>query len=245
MRKSIALLLGEVESAMNGYTALLNFRYMNLCVKSDVASLLPVTVDYGDGHFDIEKVADVARPNETQLQVFPKSPDLLFAIGKAIAKTHPEFKQEVVDFELSEEEQMPPMEDADEEESYEDKMIVLTMPVVDKDRHDLLITAIDGLHEETKMKIDAYFGVYTQKIAAKLSLGNPEELDEAKKALEGIRDQYKDLAQQYYDNKKQEIEEAYQLYTEQHEAEEQSRKEEEAATNKEAGQGFKLDDLVE
>lgn len=245
MRKSIAFMLGEVQGIMSGYATLMNFRFMNLCVKAEPASLLSLTVEYDSERYNIEKVAGISQPNEKQLQIFPNSPELIPAIAQAIAMKHPEFKQEIVNFVPQDEEGILEGMTSSEEEEDEDKTILLTMPTVNKDRHDLLVTAIDGLYKETTAKIDAYFGIYTEKVVAKLKLASPEELDEAKKGLEAMRDEHKDLIRQSYESKQQEIEKAYQLYLAEQQEKEAARQEQAAATNEEAGHGFNLKDLAE
>lgn len=246
MRKSIALMLGEVQGIMSGYATLMNYRFMNLCVKAEPASLLSLTVEYDSERYNIEKVAGVSQPNEKQLQVFPQSPELLPAICLAIAKTHPEFKQEIVNFEPEDEDGvLEGVPESEAEADEEDKTILLTMPTVNKDRHDLLVTAVDGLYDETKAKIDVYFGVYAERLAAKLKHAAPEEMDEAKQGLESVRDEHKDLLKQCYESKKQEIEDAYQRYLTQQQTVETAQQEEEAATSKEVGQGFKFAEMDE
>lgn len=239
MRKSISFLLGEVESKMSGYVALMNYNYFNLCVKAEPASLLSITVEYDKNSFDIEQVADVAMPQENQLQIYPKDPALLFAIGKAIATSHPEFKQDIVVDKDNEEENS----DNSEKDDDADKSILLTMPVVNKDRRDALMDGINLLYNETKTQLDANFNLYTQKLALKLENASPEEINEAKEALENIRKQHNDLAKEYHENKEKEIETAYQLYLEKQAEQEKNKQEQEAATNKEAGLGFKMPDM--
>ena len=239
MRKSTSFLLGEVESKMSGYVALMNYKYFNLCVKAEPASLLSLTVEYDKTGFDIEQVADVAMPQENQLQIYPKDPALLYAIGKAIATSHPEFKQDIVVDKDNEEENS----DNSEKDDDADKSILLTMPVVNKDRRDALMDGINLLYNETKTQLDANFNLYTQKLALKLENASPEEINEAKEALENIRKQHNDLAKEYHENKEKEIETAYQLYLEKQAEQEKNKQEQEAATNKEAGLGFKMPDI--
>lgn len=239
MRKSVSILLGEMQGIMSGYVALMNYKFLNLCVKAEAASLLSVTVEFEDESLEIEDAADVTIPQENQLQVYPKDPALLFALGKAIAEAHPEFKQDIVT-EKSHEGQ----DDADEDDNAE-KSIVLTMPVVNKDRHDLLIDGIGALYEATKVKLNGYSAIYMQKATGKLIGALPEEMDEAKKALEDIHNQHLDMAKQYYDDKKEEIETAYELYLKEQNEKAAARQEQEAATNKDAGQSFRLSDVAE
>lgn len=234
MRKSIALMLGEANSKMSGHTALLNYKYLNLCVKAEAVSLLCVTVKYDGNNFDIEQVADVTSPRKDQLQVYPKGPELVPHISKAISTVHPEFKQEVV-------EEKGKQQNSDNEEA--DKSILLTMPEVDKNRRDVLMDAVKALYEETKVQLTNIFELYTQKTIIELMSGSAEEIDEAKESLEDIKKQHFDLADGYRKNKETEIEEAYKRYLEQKEQKEKSLQEKEASTNKMAGQSFKMPEM--
>ena len=44
MRNSIKILLGELDAKLTGHAGLLNYRYMNLCIKAEPAALLSLTV---------------------------------------------------------------------------------------------------------------------------------------------------------------------------------------------------------
>lgn len=232
MRKSTALTLGEASSKMSGYAALLNYKYLNLCVKAEPVSLLSVTVEYDDKSYNIEDVADVTGPREDQLQVYPKTPELTYYIGKAIALIHPEFKQEVVEEENDE---------ATSEEEKE-KSIILTMPKVNKDRRDALMDAVKAFYEEAKTNLTTNYEVYSQQVLFKLLDAPAEEIDEAKKSMEDIKKQNFELIDTYRDNKEKEIEAAYQRYLEKKTEKDKTLQEHEAATNKEATQGFKMPD---
>ncbi len=238
MRKSIALTLGEASSKMSGHVALLNYRYLNLCVKAEAASLLIVTVEYDGHNLDIEQVADVASPREDQLQVYPKSPDLLVPISKAIATVHPEFKQEVI-----KEENNNGSSSSDNEEE-EDKSILLTMPEVDKNRRDALMEGVKLLYDETTAELTAIYETYTQKAIIQLMDGKAEEIDECKKALDDLKKEHFDLADNYRKNKEKEIEDAYKHYMEQKEEKNKNKQEHEAATNKKAGHSLKMGEVA-
>lgn len=238
MRKSTALILGELQGILSGYVALMNYKFLNLCVKAEAASLLPVTVEYDGDRYDIEQVADVTSPREDQLQVYPKEPVLLFAIGKAIALSHPEFKQEIVKDDSNGAQPSTINETPNDEDA--DKSILLTMPVVNKDRHDVLIDAIGVLYDETRAKLKEKLGIFSERTMANLAGAAAKETDEAKNALEDIRKQHEDLAQQYYDNKKKEIEDAYERYLKELTEKKSAQHEQAVATNMEAGQSFEM-----
>ncbi len=243
MRKSTAFTLGELESKLSGYVGLLQFRYSNLCVEADPASLLPVTIEYDGDSFDIEQVADVSIPREDQLLVYPKDQVLLFAIGKSIAEYHPEFKQEIV--EDKDEEENDSSTTNEEEEVEEEKNILLTMPEVNKDRRDVLMDGVKILYEQLKPTLDTNIQLYTQRVVKDLAGASASEIDEAKESIEDIKKQHFDLAKSYRETKEKQIEEAYQRYLEKKTGMEKSQQEHEAATNKQVGQGFKMPKMPE
>lgn len=224
MKKSVALLLGEVQKKMSGYAALLNYRFLNLCVKAEPASLMPVTVIIDGEELDIEEVADVASPQDNQFEIYPKDPSFLYAISKAIFQAHPEFK----------------LEEKAREDDEEDKILLCTMPVIDKDRRDLYMDGIATLSDEAKVKMDTNYSLYTTRIVEKMIGDTPEAIDEAKKMLEEIYNGHIDLCKTYRENKETEVEEAYQLYLSEQEAKEAASQEQKAARGESAGSSMKM-----
>lgn len=218
--------ISEIESAqkkMSGYIALLNFRFMNLCVKAEVASLLPVTVYIDGQECNIEEVANVNMPNEYQLGVYPKDPERLPDIIAAIYEAHPEFKME-----------KKTIGDSDDEAS----MIALyTMPEVNKDRYDLLMNAVKGLHEECKTRLDKIYGDYQARFAKMLVDAPSQDVEEAKKALDELNDKCRDMERDLLIKKEDEIEEAYQKYL----REEEEKKN--AEPDYDISKGFKIYDV--
>lgn len=235
MKRSIILLNEEAKGKMSGYVVLANYRYMNLCTKAEPASLLCITVELEGVEYNLEDVADVANPQPDQLALFPKdkSPELEFAICKGIKTSHPEFDVDVKKLESEENDGNEPM-----------NYILLTMPEVDKPRHDVLIEAVDSLCDECTGKLDFVFQDYTQKITLKLAGASKEELDEAKDELQSLHDKHKEMLDTYTEDKKKQIEEAYERYQEKHEASEQEKQEDESAHSEVATQTMSFDDDV-
>ena len=230
------MLLGEAKGKMSGYVALTNYRYMNLCVNAEPASLLCVNIELGGATYNMEDVADVAKPQDDQFAIFPKddSEALTLAICKGINAVHPEFKVE-----------MKNMDDdsGDYEGSNDDmesKYILLTMPEINEDRHDVIIDGIDVLYKECLTKLDFIMADYIQKFAIKLKNAAEQEMSEAKDSLQEIYDSHKNLLEEYSNNKKEEVEKAYQCYLEEQDANENERQEEAAARNEEATQSMRM-----
>lgn len=183
---------------MSGYVGLLNFRYLNLCVKAEIASLLPVIVFIDGQEANIEEVANVNMPNEYQLGVFPKDPSQLSDIIEAIYEAHPEFKME-----------KKSTGDTEDESS---QFVLYTMPEVDKDRHDLLMDAVKSLYDECRARLKTIYSEYQAKFAELLVKVSPQEAEEAKKALDDLNDKCHEMVVDLLNKKQDEIEEAYQRY---------------------------------
>ena len=195
------LILAEIKDAhskMGAYTALLNYRYMNLCVKAEAASLLPVTVETEVGRDNLEDVAFVSLASEDQLAVYPKHKMFLKNIIKGIFDVHPEFKME-----------MKSIQDKNGDDIH---YPLYTMPPVNKDRRDILNTAVESFYQDAKArieKVNADFQVKLGEIAPDMPA---EDLDEVKKEFEKGYRQQKDAIAKLMEDKQDEIGEAYQRY---------------------------------
>ena len=187
----------SVEKNMAGYHALLSYRYSNLCIKADPASLLSVTLIMGSMEKDIEEVAEVAKPeDEYHLAVVPKIQDFIMDINQAVLDAHPEFKVE-----------MKSLGDGNER----NRFLLYEMPEVDKERRDFLNETADSLYSECKARIEAVTN--EQKMTfAELLAGNPEELKEANDTLNKSHDDYMGKILTLLNTKRQEIGKGYQRY---------------------------------
>lgn len=189
-----------MEGRLNGYLALLIYRYANLCVKAQPMALLSAEIiDEELGALNIEKVAAVLVPDEYHIRLIPFSPRYNFSLCKAIKKEHPEFKQELV----------APENSNDEDQRH----LILTMPEVNKDRRDALMQAVDTLFDGCKTKMDKTCADYRLKLEKQIVvLPSDDERNEAKDALEAAIKNYQGLADTTKADKVKEIEEAYQRY---------------------------------
>ena len=190
--------IDEAQKRMSGYIALLNYRFKNLCVKADIAAMLPVSV-YADGQeLNIEDVANVNMPDEYQLGVYPKEENDLQSIIQGVYEAHPEFKME--------------MKSTDDSE--ESKYLLYTMPMVDKNRRDFLMNGVTGLYEESQARIDAVYAKYQARFAEMLVNASVQDANDANKALEDAYDKCCDMTDELFKQKQQEIEDGYEKYIE-------------------------------
>ena len=198
MNNIIISQIEEAQKMMSGYIALLNYRFKNLCVKADIAVLLPVSV-YADGEeLNIEDVANVNMPDEYQLGVYPKEAGDLQPIIQGIYEAHPEFKMEI--------------KSTDDSEDEASKYLLYTMPMVDKNRRDFLMNGVTGLYEESQARIDAVYAKYQARFAEMLVNAPVQDADDANKALEDAYDKCSDMTEQLFKQKQQEIEEGFEKY---------------------------------
>ena len=200
MNNMIISQIDEAQKRMSGYIALLNYRFKNLCVKADIAALLPVSVYANGEELNIEDVANVNMPDEYQLGVYPKEVEDLQPIIQGIYEAHPEFKMEIMS--------------TDDSEDEASKYVLYTMPEVDKNRRDFLMTGVKGLYEESRARIEAVYAKYQARFAEMLVNASVQDANDANKALEDAYNRCSDMTEQLLKQKQQEIEDGYEKYIE-------------------------------
>jgi ribosome recycling factor len=188
--------VNDFEKKLSGYTYLLNFRYMNLCVKANPVALLPVSVLVADEEKEMEDVANVAQTDDFHLAVIPRQTELLKNISQGVLGVHPEFKMEVMK-----------LDENDPKSDY----LLFEMPVVDKDRRDFLNEAVKSLHKECKIRLDE-LKVEEKEGFGELFLSYPEDLKEANDAIDKKYREAVDNIDELLEKKQKEIEEGYQHY---------------------------------
>ena len=187
MKNSIRLLLTEAKEKMNAYTVYMNYQFMNFSVKAEPAALLSVEVEIDDEKVYLENTADVAIPEDDQFAIIPKDQAFLFAISKAIAHAHPEYRQEQKELEQDEENADMPQSPESSEDT--DKYLLCTMPEINKDRHDAGMDYVKMIYDEATGRLEAARVSCEVKMAAKLKDAQPKETDEANDELKKIYDQ--------------------------------------------------------
>ena len=229
MKIAIESLIHEMEGRLGGYVTLLVYRYANLCIKAQPMALLSAEIiDEEMGEMKIEQVAAVSIPDDYHLKLIPYDPRFNFPLCKAIKNEHPEFKQELVKPEGSDDEN--------------ERHLILTMPEVNKDRHDALMDAVDLLYNGCKEKMNKTIADHRLKLEKKIvTLPTDDERDEAKDALEKSVNTHQDMIDIAKSDKIKEIEEAYQRYMDEQAAKKADADEQAAARGHQAGQQLRLD----
>lgn len=202
MKRALNNQYEQLYEKLKGYVAMMNFRYINLCIKADPAALISVKVNVEGIEKNLEQVAMTAKKDDYRFWIVPKFDDDKVNICKGIAKVHPEFKQEEGSFKV---------EDIGGNANGRDvKYIELTMPDVDDNRHDALKDAVDVIYQECKALMEAAVNKAKAEIAF-LSVGEPkEDVDDIKNAVDKLNKSCEEHRDKLRDKKLQEIEEAYQ-----------------------------------
>ena len=123
----------------------------------------------------------------------------------------------------------------------EEKHVIITMPEVDKNRHDFLKDSVAALYDECCVQLDKAKGVYTTRLIEMMEGQSPSDIDEAKDALNQAYDQHKDIIKGYRETKEKEIDEAYQRWLTNQEEREQQQQEQDDALGKQAASSFSFD----
>ena len=233
MKRAIINQLGQLSEQLKGYVGALNYRYLNLCVKAEEASLLPIQVPIEDEFKNLEDVAYAGKKtgDDYSLYIVPKIQDDMRDIQQAVMKFHPEFIQEV------QKEKVNAGEDGGEQEV---QLLRLKMPEVNDDRYDLLKQGVDTFYnmckaemEQAKMEADIQF--------ATLSVDeSPEDIDKLKKGVDETNDMWVKKRDQLRDDKLKEIEEAHNQWLADQQASAQKKQEEHAAHNEEVGSSMRI-----
>ena len=235
MRRSVYNLLREAQQKMSGFAVFMNYQFMHFGVKAEPAALLSVEVELGGESMNLEDVADVAIPEEDQFALIPKDQDSLFAICKAVAQAHPDYKIE---------QKSMSGEETDADDGDNDKYVLCTMPEVNDDRHDAGMDYVKAVYEEMTAKIEAANAAYDVKIAKQLVGAKPEEMDEAKGELKKLYDQITETCQLYREEKEKQIETAHQEYLAKKAESEKAESERQAARGEDKGSKLDLSQFV-
>ena len=241
MKRSIVNTLNELNGRIMGHVAVMSYGYCQLCVKADASSILGFEETWNGLPQKIEDLADVyvhtlkEDGDDTIIDLLPKEANYLGLMAKGIFKVHPEIKQTI--------ETYPDVREEDKDDPNA-KFLRLTMPEVDKNRRDVLIQAIDALHEKCCLQLEA---VKTKTKAKLVELGAtplPSSENDPKKREEDPfakfdeqHAQYAQICENLTNDKKKEVEDAYQHYLTQ-----QAHDGQDAEENKSSvGQQLKMD----
>jgi len=234
MKRAIISKYKQLEDRLTGYVAVMNYRFMNLCVQAEEMSLLEIKTVIEGEQMAIEEVADVAKKNDYEFMIIPKFEDDLLDVAKAITIAHPEFKQkmEKLEIEVTDKEGHPKNRDV--------PYILVTMPDVDDDRYDVLKDAVKLCYEDCKAQMEMTNQQSQIKMAPLLVDETPEDNDMVKDSIDKLNQEKNELRDKLYKEKLDEIEEAHNRWLAKKNVEDQKKQEEAAARGKDVVSKMKM-----
>ena len=219
---------------LSGHCARFSYRLMNLCVKAEEVSLLPVEVLVEGELQKLEECSQIAKKDEYSFMVVPNFEEDMPAIAQGILFEHPEFKQDIESFTL----------DSVDEEGHsiqsEVPYLLLTMPKVDDERYKVLKDSAKLLYDECKAAME----LSSTKADAKLSPLMADESEDNVRKYKKLRDKleadWNEHREKIYRQKLEEIEDAHNYLMADNVEETLDRLENEAAHNENAGLSMRM-----
>lgn len=222
MRRAVVKEFERLGEALSNTNAVFAYRLMNLCVKAEEVSLLPVQV-LVDGELQkLEDCTTISKKDEYSFMIFPTYDEDLPALGQGLMRVHPEFKQKIESMKIDS------VDINGKSEEMDVRYILVTMPEVDDDRYDVLKDGVKLCFDECKGQMDA-INLKADARFATLTVGESEEdMEKLKAGRDQLNETWNDQREKVYNDKLQEIEEAHDKWLAEN-SERLAREEEEAA----------------
>ena len=235
MKRAIYKEFDQYGDDLSGHCARFSYRLMNLCVKAEEVSLLPVEVLIDGDLQKIEECAKIAKKDEYTFMVVPNFEEDLTAVAQGVFLEHPEFIQKVESMTVDgvDEEGKPVSSDM--------PYLLLTMPKVDNDRYKVLKDSAKLLYDECKAAMELACTKADAKLAPLMADETEENIKKYKKVRDQIEADWNGHREKVYQEKLQEIEDAHNLWMADNVESILDRFEDEAAHNDNAGSSFRLD----
>lgn len=234
MKRAIFKEYEQYGDDLSGHCARFSYRLMNLCVKAEEVSLLPVEVLIDGDLQRIEECAKIAKKDEYTFMVVPNFEEDLTAVAQGVFLEHPEFIQKVESMTVDgvDEEGKPVSSDM--------PYLLLTMPKVDNDRYKVLKDSAKVLYEECKAAMELATAGADVKLPPLMVGESEEDIKRFNKMRDKLEAEWNGHREKVYQEKLQEIEDAHNLWMADNVESILDRFEDDAAHNDNAGSSFKL-----
>ena len=235
MKRAIYKEFDQYGDDLSGHCARFSYRLMNLCVKAEEVSLLPVEVLIDGDLQRIEECSKIAKKDEYSFMVVPDYEEDLTAIAQGVFLEHPEFKQTIESMTVDgvDEEGKPVSSDV--------PYLLLTMPKVDNERYKVLKDSAKLLYDECKAAMELATAGADVKLPPLMVGESEEDIKRFNKMRDQLEAEWNGHREKVYQEKLQEIEDAHNLWMADNVEVLLDRFEDEAAHNDNAGTSFKLD----
>lgn len=206
MKRTIIHEYNELEEKLSGSVAAMNFRFMNLCVKAEEASLIPIRVNVEGMSHNLENVALIGKKDDYSFMIVPNSEDDLKAVALGIGMVHPDFKQkeDILNVDAYDGNGNPVTQDV--------PYIMVTMPEVDDERYDLLKQGVDAFYEECKIQMEKALAQSTARISLEGIGEPPEDIKKMTEAIDKLKADKEMLRDKLKAEKLKEIEDAHEKW---------------------------------
>ena len=234
MKRAIYKEFDQYGDDLSGHCARFSYRLMNLCVKAEEVSLLPVEVLIDGDLQRIEECAKIAKKDEYTFMVVPNFEEDLTAVAQGVFLEHPEFIQKVESMTVDgvDEEGKPVSSDM--------PYLLLTMPAVDDDRYKVLKDSAKVLYEECKAAMELATAGADVKLPPLMVGESEEDIKRFNKMRDQLEAEWNGHREKVYQEKLQEIEDAHNLWMADNVESILDRFEDDAAHNDNAGSSFRL-----
>ena len=234
MKRAILREYDQYGEDLSGHCARFSYRLMNLCVKAEEVSLLPVEVLIEGDLVKLEECCVIAKKDEYSFMVVPNFEEDLTSVCQGVLLEHPEFKQDIKSMTVDsvDEEGNPTKKDV--------HYLLLTMPEVNNDRYKVLKNSVDVLYNECKAAMELANAKADMKFAPLLVGESEEDLEKLKKLRDKLNTQWTDHREQIYNDKMQEIEYAHNIWMADRVEETLDQFEEEQGRNNDAARTMRL-----
>ena len=203
MRRATISEYDKLAELLANYVGVMKYRFMNLCIKSEPAALVPIEVKIEGEVKKLEECCKVSKDDDYHFKLFPDYDDDIPAIRQGVTKSHPEFKQEIKSLSI------PIPDEKGGEKDYEVKYIELTMPEVDDDRFDVLKNAAKVIYEECKVQMETANAKSKAAFAQLVPQESKDDADRLYNELDTLYTQRNEHRDKLYEAKLDEITSAY------------------------------------
>lgn len=234
MKRAIYKEFDQYGDDLSGHCARFSYRLMNLCVKAEEVSLLPVEVLVEGELQKIEECCVIAKKDEYSFMVVPNFEEDLPAVAQGVFLEHPEFKQDI---------QKMTVDGVDEEGkpvSSDVPYLLLTMPEVDDDRYKVLKDTAKVLYDECKATMDLATAGADVKFPPLMVDESEDEIKKFNKMRDQLEADWNGHREKIYQEKLEEIEDAHNMWMADNVESILNRFEDEAAHNENAGYSMRL-----
>lgn len=235
MRRVIVNEFNNLADRLSNNVGVMGYRFMNLCVKAEPVSLLPVKVLVEGKLEDLDKCSTIGKDGDYRFLIFPKFDEDILSIVRGIAESHPEFKIEG---------KSTTVESSDEsgnDKTVDVKYLSVTMPDVDDNRYDVLKDGVDAVYQECKAQMEQANEVAKPKFAELMVGESKENIDLLDNELKKLNKQWEDHREKLHQAKLDEIEEAHNKWLAEQEEQLLQRTEQENARGEEAAHSMRMD----